>query len=191
LILHYFNNNNGIVFEPLTPSTGLIVQLDLYAFTATLIKSYVDPNDKVSSTSQGSFSILCNDNVFAGYGNIPKMKEFGPEGDVRMSILFGAGQGSTYRAYKQIWEATPAGWNPVVVANSSGQGWVSWNGDTRTTEWVVYAGDIQDHLEEVGRSDRKFFETEFIVPASASFVQVGAFHKGHFLRNSSVVKVSS
>jgi hypothetical protein len=191
LILHYFNNNNGIISEPLTPSTGLIVQLDLSAFTATLIKSYVDPNDKVSSTSQGSFSILCNDNVFAGYGNIPKMKEFGPEGDVRMSILFGQGVGATYRAYKQIWEATPAGWDPVVVANSSGQGFVSWNGDTRTTEWVVCAGEKEDDLEEVARVDRKFFETEFPVPPSASFVQVSAFHRGHFLRKSNVVKVSS
>ena len=194
--MHYFNNNNGLVFEPLIPSTGLIVRLDLSDFTATLIKSYVDPNDKVSSTSQGSFSVLCNDNTFAGYGNIPKMKEFGPNGDVRLSILFGQGQGASYRAYRQTWEAIPAGWDPVIVVNpsgmnSSGQGWVSWNGDTRTTDWVVCAGDTEDSLSEVARVDRAGFETEFSVPTSARVVQVSAFHRDDFLRKSNVVKVQA
>ena len=123
------------------------------------------------------------------YGNIPKIKEFGPLGDVRMTILFGKGIGATYRGYRQIWEATPSGWDPIVVANSSGQGWVSWNGDTRTTEWVVYAGKKEDDLEKVDRVDRDGFETEFNFPTSACYVQVGAFHRGKHLRKSNVVKV--
>lgn len=191
LVISYFNNNNGIVLDPLTPSNGLLILLDLSAFTATLINSYTDPTDAVDSTSQGSFSILCNDNIFLGYGNIPKIKEFGPHGDIRMTILFGEGIGASYRAFKQIWEATPAGWDPVVVANSSGHGWVSWNGDTRTTEWVVYAGKNNNDLDEVARVDRDSFETEFNFPTSASYVQVGAFDHGHFLRKSNVVKISS
>ena len=135
-------------------------------------------------------SILCNDNIFIGYGNIPKIKEFGPGGDVRMTILFGEGVGATYRTFRQVWEATPAKWDPVVVANSSGQGWVSWNGDTRTTEWVVYAGKNQDDLDKVALVDRDGFETRFNFPTSAGFVQVGAFHHGDFLRKSNVVTIS-
>jgi hypothetical protein len=70
------------------PSEGLELHLDLTNKTATVLKNLVDKSNIIISPSQGTFDTLPNGNTLLSYGQIPAIKEFGPEGndDVRMTI---------------------------------------------------------------------------------------------------------
>ena len=143
-----------------------------------------------------------------GYGMEPYIKEYGPGSstgaDVRWSAQFGAAGDSSYRAYKSEWHATPAADPSLVVANattgdplsscagsSSLRGYVSWNGATEVQEWALYVGDSADGLSQVQVFENNGFETEFVVPASAKYVKVGAIEStgGNISRYSTVVAV--
>jgi hypothetical protein len=116
---------------------------------------------------------------------------------------------SSYRAYKQAWHATPAtkpdlavvdisvigsGNDPILsscgqtASASQYRGFVSWNGATNVTAWEVYAGSSNTTLKPVGTAAKAGFETEFVVPAGAAFVQVGAIENGN---NGTVVRKSN
>jgi hypothetical protein len=183
LVLHMFNdmNNSGDL-----PSNGLLLHLDLNHRNVTLLKLYLDPQDEIATTSQGSYEVCSNGNVLLGYGNVDSIKEFGPEGDVRMSISGAA----SYRAYRLTWDATPAEYGPNITAIGE-KGWVSWNGDTRTTKWIVYTGASNGSLTQVGEVARTGFETQYSLPSGSAWVQVGAFAGDIHLRNSSVAAVSN
>jgi hypothetical protein len=168
------------------PSNGLLLYLDLGIHNVTLMGLYMDPADKIASTSQGSYQQLSNDNVLLGYGNKDYFKEFSADGDVRMSI---SGVQS-YRVYREAWDASPAGYPPNVTA-VQGQGWVSWNGDTKTTKWFIYAGRSNNALSLVSEVGRTGFQTQFNLPSGVAWVQVGAFAEELHLRNSSIVAVRS
>lgn len=147
-----------------------------------------------------------------GYGANAVMREYGPktdttEGSLRWQAIFGHGNNvSSYRAYKQVWHATPATdpnlvvvpagrYDPLTLCpdavslGSTMRGYVSWNGATDVTEWLVYAGKTNATLAEVGTVGRQGFETEFVVPKDAAFVQVGAIenNSGVVSRKSQVV----
>ncbi|KAF5625625.1 hypothetical protein F52700_8990 [Fusarium sp. NRRL 52700] len=183
LVLHMFNdmNESGDL-----PSNGLELHLDLDKRNATIKNLYIDRHDEIATTSQGSYQVFSNKNVLLGYGNRDYIKEFGAEGDVRMSISGAA----SYRVYRELWDATPAGYPPNTTA-VEGEGWVSWNGDTRTTKWVVYAGASNDSLSKVGEVARTGFETNYSLPSGSKWVKVGAFAGDDHLRDSSVVPVGN
>jgi hypothetical protein len=142
-----------------------------------------------------------------GYGAYAVIEEFGPKrrtstsddtpkkGHVRWSAAFGSGDlVSSYRVFKQEWHATPATKPSLTVSraaandtlnhcagrNSSWRGYVSWNGATDVTRWLVYAGtsnadaNANATLKAVGTVRKEGFETVFVVPQGATFVQVGA-----------------
>lgn len=155
---------------------------------ATVVKTIEDPNNKLYSVSQGSFQILDNGNILLGYGSNAYIKEYGPEGDVRLTLGFGVGNSvASYRAFRQTWKATPAA-DPVVVAKD-GKAYMSWNGATDVTSWQVYAGDSETTLTPVGTPPKSGFETIFELPPRSNFVQVSAYGGNNALRNSSVVPV--
>ncbi|EED18827.1 conserved hypothetical protein [Talaromyces stipitatus ATCC 10500] len=200
LVLSLFNNFNSQT--PTYPSRGLLLYLDLDNHVVKLIGAYEDIEDQTYSISQGDFTQLENNNWFVDYGDVPQMKEFGSAGDVRMIVQFGdlPVQNSlknfsnstvyemSYRAYKQGWEATPGVYGPAVtIANS--KGYVSWNGDTRTTQWIIFAGKSISSLQEVATVNRTGFETSFSIPEDEAIIQVGAVADEIILRNSSVIKI--
>lgn len=167
------------------PSNGLELHLDLSTRNATIKNPYIDRHDEIATTSQGSYQDFYNGNVLLGYGNRDNIIEFGSEGDVRMSISGAA----SYRVYREVLHTTPAGYPPNTTA-VEGEGWVSWNGDTRTTKWVVYAGASKESLSKVGEVARTGFETNYSLPSGSEWVKVGAFAGDDHLRNSSVVPVT-
>lgn len=135
------------------------------------------------------------------------MKEFGWDGDVRMVAQFGdlppqdtsepisttTIQEMSYRGYKQVWAATPAGYGPaVVVVAEEGKGYVSWNGDTRTTQWIIYAADnlSASSLSESAIVNRTGFETSFEIPAGATLIQVAAVVDNTVVRKTSVISIT-
>ena len=170
------------------PSNGLQLSLNLANRSVKVLKRLTNPTERLYTDSQGSASLLPNGNTLLGYGSIAKIKEFGPKGDVRMRLQFGAdNQVASYRAYRQTWEATPY-WDPIVLGEGD-TGYVSWNGDTRTTKWVVYVGSKEESLSRVGEAAKKGFETRFDVPLVGKYLQVAAYAGDTFLRNSSVVEM--
>jgi len=155
-----------------------------------LLTNLSDPVNPVATFAEGSYDILPNGNYFIGYGFQPHMKEFGPQSasgaDVRWSAQFGfKNAAQSYRAYKSDWHATPSSPPNLVVqviqsddelsgcgsGGSNLRGFVSWNGATDVVNYVLKAG--RDQLEQIGRVQRKGFETKFVIPAGTEVVQIG------------------
>jgi len=215
--LHMFANNNAVPGQPnAILTTGLSLDLTLPPnpqTPPTLHTNLTNPLFPVGAWSQGTYSRLSNGDLFMGYGSDAVMMEYAPiaesdttEGEVIWSAAFGNGDlVSSYRAFKQVWSATPTTDPNLVVlqadatsdaladcaAGSSHRGYVSWNGATDVTGWAVYAGQSENKLEEVGVAECLGYETEFVVPKDAAFVQVGAVKAGDtaVTRRSAVVAV--
>lgn len=124
------------------------------------------------------------------YGEIPIMKEYGPAGDVRMTIQFGnLDSAQSYRGYRLEWDAVPYT-APDLVAEA-GTAYMSWNGATNVTSWVV-CGSSQGNgseLVEIGTVANAGFETAYALPNGTAFVQVGAYSGDVLLRESTLVQV--
>jgi hypothetical protein len=205
-LIHWFANNNDEFTAPsdIKPSTGLTFLIRLPPDPSSppvLYTKYTNPHNPVGSWSQGSFQYLPNGSALMGYGAYAVIEEFGPKqstssddtqnGHVRWSAAFGSGDlVSSYRVFKQEWHATPASRPSLVVSRavandtlnycagrkSTWRGYVSWNGATDVTRWLVYAGTSNANAtpKSVGTVRKEGFETEFVVPPGAAFVQVGA-----------------
>ncbi|KAJ9502842.1 hypothetical protein H2202_001964 [Exophiala xenobiotica] len=204
------NNDEFTAPSDIKPSTGLTFLITLPPDPSSppvLYTNYTNPQNPVGSWSQGSFQYLPNGSALMGYGAYAVIEEFGPKrrtstsddtqkkGHVRWSAAFGSGDlVSSYRVFKQEWHATPATKPSLTVSraaandtlnhcagrNSTWRGYVSWNGATDVTRWLVYAGTSNANananatLKAVGSVRKEGFETEFVVPQGAAFVQVGA-----------------
>ncbi|KUJ15115.1 uncharacterized protein LY89DRAFT_750346 [Mollisia scopiformis] len=190
LVLHMFDNANANRITP-NQTLGLDFYLNLTSKEATILKRLADPNEPLFATSQGAYDALPNGNVFMGYGELPVFKEFGPEGDVRMSTQWaGLDASSSYRTYRLDWTAQPAA-SPIVVARA-GSAFMSWNGATNIAGWEIYEGETADALNLTKTVANDGFETKVSISNSTQFVQVAALW-GHYhgsARNSSVVSVS-
>jgi hypothetical protein len=191
------NCSNGAAYDNGTaPSRALVYHLELPAsrsYRPQLIKKLETPSEPIYADSQGSYQAdLGNGNGFVGYGQITISREYGPVADgsdLRWQAQFGGiNEVQSYRGFKETWSATPAGWDPSLVAED-GKAYVSWNGATEVVGWVVYAGTDSGKLECVGVAARKGFETSFDVPAAASSLQVAAVQGGREIRRSNLVSV--
>ena len=213
-VISYFANNNALPTYAESPSTGLSLLLTLPPNPSTppvLLANLTDPQLHVNTWSQGSHQHLDNGNSFMGYGAEPVLIEYGPMegGNTEGTSIWTARYGynnlvSSYRSYKYEWHATPSTQPSLVVleadytdvvycgGNATYRGYVSWNGATDVTDWIVYAGVTKDSLTAIGRAMKSGFETAFVVPNEAAFVQVGAVENscGDVVRLSKVVSVS-
>lgn len=208
-----FNDYDGIPL-PIHPSVGLGLILDLPPSkdkSPTIYTHLVDPEDEIYAYAEGSYGRLDNGNILVGYDVRPVIKEFAPQsGGDDSKVLWSANFGynnnnisaSSYRAYKQVWHATPSAAPSLVVAfrnstdslsrcagGSTKRGYVSWNGATDADPWNVYAGDAKDSLKVVGNVVNRGFDTEFVVPQNAEFVQVAAMQGGKEVKTSNVAAV--
>ena len=68
---------------------GLQFLLDTSTKKSTLLKELYNPNDTIYVQTQGSFETLSNGSIFMEYSQVPKIKDYGPTGDVRLRIQFG------------------------------------------------------------------------------------------------------
>ena len=200
-ILTYFNNYNGNapLFNGSHPAEGLELHLDLENKTATVLKNLVDPSELIYPIAAGSFISLPNGNVLLGYGTYPSIKEFGPHGDVRMSIRHGvtgtsnpAGFTSlTYRTWRQPWIGTPAS-PPIAVFDQDNKTlYVSWNGATDITMWDISCINAteQQEVSSLGLIPSTGFETMFDLTGTgcSSAVLATAYRDGIPLRSTDFV----
>jgi hypothetical protein len=139
-------------------SRGLILDVDEPSMSATLLNQYT--HSGILSGSQGSVQLLANENVFVGWGEVPRVSEF----DYSGRIVFDAVLGKTYecyRAFRLPWTGTPAE-TPAIALAGGGRGltaYASWNGATEVASWQLLAGSDADTLSPVAIARARSFES--------------------------------
>ena len=185
-----FDNANSPLTNFTTPSSGLTLQIDTKAKTATSIARYQNLKDPLYVTAQGNVQYLDEaGHKLVGYGFTPVAQEFDSTGKSVMTAQFGplappglgtpSGGVISYRNFRGSWIGCPRT-PPAVYAETEGKGvraYMSWNGNTEYSSWSVSAGNTTSSLKVMGTVKRTGFETSFLIPEAASFVQVSA--QGH------------
>jgi hypothetical protein len=88
-------------------SRAVLFKLDERARTATLLKSYDQP-EALTAPSQGNAQTTADGNLLVGWGSLPYFSEYDPAGDLLFNAKFPTGV-NTYRAYLQLWGAGSGG----------------------------------------------------------------------------------
>jgi hypothetical protein len=156
-------------------SRGIRLRLDTGAKTATLVAA--DKLPGLLAGSQGNMQVLAGGDALVGWGAIPRVTEFDPNGKVVFDATFPDGEDS-YRAYRFPWSATPATRPALATAKDKGDTktiYASWNGATGVAAWQVLAGDTLERMQPVGGPQRSTgFETTLHADTTAPFVAVEA-----------------
>ncbi|KAI0551837.1 ASST-domain-containing protein [Xylaria curta] len=184
-------------------SRGLLVQLDTTNMTATLLREYHDPSK--ATLSQGSMQVMEDDSVVLGYGWLPFITEFAPDGTVLCEVELAPwvaarwGLVNTYRAFKtRDWVGRPVEPPSVYLNPGDAQVFVSWNGATEVQRWVLQGAEwadlVQPKTENEGFVDlddmvKESFETAFdLVDDMPRYLRIAALDKdGQVLMHSQVV----
>jgi hypothetical protein len=168
---HGTETGRGKEIHTAPTSSGKILHLNTTSWTATLVQGYYPP-DGLLSKSQGSTQVLPNKNVLVNWGSEGALTEFSPNGTAIFHAYVDSGflgiGAQNYRAYRYNWTGIPHE-EPAIAAFSGGGAtciFVSWNGDTETTEWRFFGRGVNgdpstDH--ELGRVRRRGFETSLTV----------------------------
>ncbi|HEY5344238.1 MAG TPA: arylsulfotransferase family protein [Solirubrobacteraceae bacterium] len=157
-------------------SRAIVIALDQATHTATLARQLIHPGTRILAQSQGNAEALPEDEEFVGWGEVGYASEFSAAGALDFDMHLPPG-GSSYRAYRMPWSATPA--HVPDLAASAGAGattvvYASWNGATAVTGWRVFAGRSPRALTAVGQFSRAGFETEMTVPGTLHYLAVQA-----------------
>ncbi len=97
----FFDDESADTSSLLGQSRAVVVRLDLAHRTAILVRSYDQPEGLVAS-AQGSAQTTRNGDLFVGWGMLPYLSEFSPDGRLLFNARLPAGV-STYRAYRLPW----------------------------------------------------------------------------------------
>ncbi len=108
-----FFDNESSGTPNLPYSRAVTVKLNQWNHTATLLASDNQP-ESLSAPSQGNAQTTDEGNLFVGWGSLPYISEFDPQGNLIFNAQFPAGV-NTYRAYLQPW-------NPPGSGSGSGGG---------------------------------------------------------------------
>jgi hypothetical protein len=185
--------DNGASPEVHKQSRGIVVELDMDAMKATLVREYTHP-EKPLATSQGNLQVLHNGNVFVGWGTEPYSSEYTKDGKLIFDVQF-SGETQSYRAFRQVWSGRPAE-DPAVAAEKGKGGkvnvYASWNGATEATTWRVLAGPEPGRLKPVGSAPWAGFETAMAIRTDELYVAVQAEDdSGRVLRASRAIKLGN
>jgi hypothetical protein len=153
-------------------SRALVLSLD--ESRVRLVRAYAH-RPGLLATAEGSMQTRPNGDVLVGWGTEPWVTEFAADGDVRFDGRFRGG-GTTYRAFRGSWAGRPAG-RPVVATRRLDTGvaaWVSWNGSTETTAWLVRGSATAAAGDELARVPRTGFETRIHVDGPPRYLRVSA-----------------
>jgi hypothetical protein len=169
-------------------SRAIRIRLDAKTRTATLVSAYAAGS---LAGSQGNVQVLENGDVLVGFGAVPRITEFAPDGTIVFDATFSKGDDS-YRAYRFAWRATPATRPAVAVAEGGGATatvYASWNGATEVARWRVLAGLDADKLDPVGPPLLKSgFETTLRAATDDPYLAVEALDaRGRVLGRSAAV----
>jgi hypothetical protein len=102
-----FFDNESSGAPNLPYSRAITVKLNEWKHTATLVASDNQP-EGLSAPSQGNAQTTAESNVFVGWGSLPYISEFDPQGNLIFNAEFPAGV-NTYRAYLLPWNPPGSG----------------------------------------------------------------------------------
>ncbi|MGH3357258.1 MAG: arylsulfotransferase family protein [Nocardioidaceae bacterium] len=139
-------------------SRGLRLAVDEKDHTAKVVRQYLPPEDRLSS-SQGNMQVRANGNVVIGWGSELYYSEYTPDGKL---LTDASVDGQSYRVYRFPWHAEPT--EPPKFVYQDGAGYVSWNGSTEVDSWRFIAGTDEQSAKEVETVPRDGFETSLTMP---------------------------
>jgi hypothetical protein len=119
------------------------------------------------------------------------VSEFTPAGELVFDAQLATDYVS-YRSFRMPWVGLGAGLPTVAVrrARAATDVYVSWNGDTRVTDWVALAGTGPRNLAPIGRVRRTGFETAMRVAPTFTAMRVrGVDARGTTLATSDLVRL--
>ncbi len=171
-------------------SRGIVVSLNGPS-GAWVVAQYVHPHALLAG-SEGNIQVLENGDAFIGWGEEPYFSEFNDSGRLLLDGRL-AGRYQSYRAYRFPWAGAPAE-RPAIASIAPKHGgpvtvYASWNGDTRTVTWKLFAGSSARALSPVAAATRTGFETAIKAPARYRYVDVQAIDaSGQLLATSAVAR---
>ena len=158
-------------------SRAIRIALDLHSHEARLVSSYTHPDPPLLAPSQGNMQTLADGNAVVGYGGVPAISEYAPDG----ALLFDAHlpyDQAFYRAFRFPWQGRPAS-PPAVLAslNNTGEETIvhaSWNGATEVAAWRVLAGTGKAPPAPRATIPAEGFESSTTLPVKYTSVAVQA-----------------
>ncbi len=175
-------------------SRAVRIALNLKTGEARLVASFTHPNPPLLAASQGNAQTLADGNTVVGYGGVPAISEYAPDG----SLLFDAHQPfdtSFYRALRFPWSGQPLS-PPAVLADADETGeetivHASWNGATGVSSWRVLGANGSGALQAQAVIPADGFESSTILPQKYTRVAVQALDSaGHLLGTSNTATVT-
>jgi Arylsulfotransferase (ASST) len=176
-------------------SRAVRIALDFKTHEAHLASAFTHRDPPLLAASQGNAQTLADGNAVVGFGAVPAISEFAPDG----SLLFDAHQPfdtSFYRAFRFPWSGRPLS-PPAVLAdlNNTGEETIvhaSWNGATGVSGWRVLAGKHPGALAAQTTIPASGFESSTTLPQKYAHVAVQALGAtGQVLGTSKTVGVIS
>jgi Arylsulfotransferase (ASST) len=156
-------------------SRALRIRLNFKRRRATLVHAYKN-NPPLLSESEGSVEPLPDGNTFVDWGADPYLTEFSRGGRQLFSMHFPSPI-ETYRGFRFQWSGQPAT-SPSLALSRTARGtrvYVSWNGATDVSSWVVLAGASPAALIPVSRMADRGFQTSVWVPSTEPYFAAEAF----------------
>jgi arylsulfotransferase ASST len=189
----FFDDGSNPPIHP--QSRAVRISLDFKTHEAHLISAYTHADPPLLAASQGNMQTLADGDAVVGYGGVPAVSEYAPDG----APLFDANlpyDMSFYRAFRFPWSGRPAS-PPAVLAslNNTGEETIvhaSWNGATEVAEWRVLAGKRGGSLAPQATIPVSGFESSTTLPERFARVSVQALDSaGDVIGGSPAMKVVS
>ncbi|KAF4551884.1 Hypothetical protein D9617_12g037740 [Elsinoe fawcettii] len=173
-VLSLFDNGGNTVLRTSDTSTGMVVEIDHVAGTASVVRQWQPPYEGLFAESQGGLQILSNRNVHIDWGSVACYSEHTWDGRlVQVGKLRQDGNNiANYRSHKFNWTAEPAS-EPAVWTYAHNESapmvfYVSWNGATEVRRWIFYASeDKNGPYEKLGEVEKHDFESVWQYRATA------------------------
>ncbi|KIW57432.1 hypothetical protein PV05_05982 [Exophiala xenobiotica] len=169
-ILSLFDNKEAGPLHVDGPySRGMMLQLDIANRTVELLHSYVSLQ-QTRAPSQGSMQVIPDsDHVFVGWGHSPVFSEFLSNGTLLCEHHFGSplyhpwNRAVSYRAFRgRKWVGRPT--DPPSAEIEDQILYVSWNGATEVSAWMLQGAKSADEGEiftDLDIVDKDSFEEAF------------------------------
>jgi hypothetical protein len=163
----WWDDNSGFS-QTASQSRGIVLSVDEARRTARLAQDYRHPKPLLAN-AMGSLQTLPDGHALVGWGSNPLISEFSADGRLLSDTNLG-NHHETYRAFCYPWEGVPAE-APALAARSNAKTgkpilYVSWNGATGASHWLIHAGSHPSDLRPIGIAARQGFET--VIPLSGS-----------------------
>lgn len=194
-LLSLFDNHNArpgqdhALTDGDKPSSGKLLVVDEAKLTVSLAVQYSAPSEIISH-SQGNLHFLDNGNALVGWGQIPAITEFLPNGTVvyHAEIHFDneSSQSESYRNFKFPWHGVSS--EDIAVVWEDKKVYISWNGDTAVKEWALWVNEA-GRWRDRGKVKRTGFETVAEVGVHKEIFVEGIDRHGKVLGRSRVLTV--